>query len=256
MSRKARSAPTREADPLDEYSTWNIRIARTFYYSFVVASAIIVVGIWASILAALDPKVWEQYLALELGYQVAIVAGFITGHLIILVLFYALFRGGILRMCRWLYKDRLVAKKYEDYTTLRWLMGITLLGIYITVISLIIGLLPGGVLQFLADLWLWAVNTFNAGNWILWVGFVIYMVILFFFVMFILWNHGVYAVLKQVKKIEEEEAIDMEIKKEGVQKMSQEERQAEYKKQTGKDAMYRGQETRGYKAWKKKYGIK
>jgi len=38
--------------------------------------------------------------------------------------------------------------------------------------------------------------------------------------------------------------------------MSEEERQAEYKKETGKDAMYRGKDTRGYKSWKKKYGLK
>ncbi|MFX0072404.1 MAG: hypothetical protein ACFFAO_15070, partial [Candidatus Hermodarchaeota archaeon] len=203
-----RRAPTREPGPLDEYSTWNVRVARAFYYSFVVASIIAVIGIWATILSAVDPEVWQQYINLDLGYQVAIVAGFITGHLIILVLFYALFRGGIVRICKIMYKDRLVAKKWEDYTYLRWLMGITLVGIYVTVISLIIGFLPGGTLAFIADLWEWAVINFNIGHWILWIAFVIYMFVLFFFFMFVLWNHGVYVVLKQVKKIEEEELLD------------------------------------------------
>jgi hypothetical protein len=251
-----RRAPKRDVSALDEYSTWDVRIARMFYYANVSAAAIIVVGIWASILAALDPKVWEQYLALDAGYQVAIVAGFITGHLILLVLFYALFRGGIVRMCRVLYKDRLVAKKWEDYTTLRWLMGITLLGIYVTVISLIIGLLPGGFLGVIEALWLWAVESFNVGNWILWIGFVIYLIILFFFFMFVLWNHGVFVVLRQIKSIEEEEAIDMEIKKETLSKMGDEERQAEYERETGKNAIYRGKETKGYIAWKKKHGLR
>jgi amino acid permease len=217
---------------------------------------IIVVGIWVTILAALDPKVWEQYLSLDLGYQVAIVAGFVTGHLLILVLFYSLFRGGIVKMCRLLFKDRLVAKKWEDVTSLRYLMGLLLIGIYITIISLIIGLLPGGVLKYLGDLWLWAVQHFNAGNWILWTGFVILLVIVFFFVMFVLWNHTVYLVLRQVKKIEEEEEIDYQIKKENIQKMNEEQRQEEYNKQTGKIAIYRGKQTKDYLHWRKKYSIK
>ena len=251
-----RRAPSRETGPLDEYSTWDVRIARAFYYSFIASALIMIIGIWGTILSAIDPEVWEQYLALDLGYQVAIVAGFITGHLILLVLFYALFRGGIVRMCRIIYKNRLVAKKWEDYTYLRWLMGITLVGIYVTVISLIIGFLPGGTLKFISDLWLWAVEYFNVGHWILWTGFVVFLFVFFFFVMFILWNHGVYVVLRQVKQIEEEEVIDIEIKRDSLEKLSEEEKQAEYKKETGKIAVYRGKETRGYKSWKKKYGIK
>jgi len=31
MPRKARKTPTREADPLDYYSTWDLRIAKTIY---------------------------------------------------------------------------------------------------------------------------------------------------------------------------------------------------------------------------------
>lgn len=249
-----RQAPARD-DPLDMYSTWDVRIARMFYYSNILATLITVIGIWGSILAALDPQVWEDYQALETGFQVAIVAGFITGHAIILVLFYALFRGGILRMCRLLYKDRTVAKKYEDYTTLRWLMGIVLIGVYVTVISIIIAILTEDFLIYLEDLWIWMVEEFNIGNWILWIGIWIYIVIAFFFFMFVIWNHGVYVVLRQIKKIEEEEQIDRKIKEDGIRKMDEESRQKEYEKQTGKDAIYRGEETKGYKSWKKKMNL-
>ena len=74
--------------------------------------------------------------------------------------------------------------------------------------------------------------------------------------MLVIWNHGVYIVLRNIKKIEEEEDINIEIKRETYQKLSGEERQAEYKKETGKDATFRGKDTRGYKNWKKKYGLK
>ena len=249
-----RQAPTRD-DPLDMYSTWDVRIARMFYYSNIIATLITVIGIWGSILAALDPQVWEDYLSLEAGYQVAIVAGFITGHLVILVLFYALFRGGILRMCRLLYKDRTVAKKFEDYTTLRWLLGIVIIGLYVTIISVIIAILTEDFLVYLGELWIWMVDKFNIGNWILWIGLWIYIVIAFFFFMFVIWNHGVYVVLRQIKKIEEEEQIDRKIKEDAIRKMDEEGQQKEYEKQTGKDAIYRGEETKGYKSWKKKMNL-
>ena len=249
-----RQAPTRD-DPLDMYSTWDVRIARMFYYSNILATLITVIGIWGSILAALDPQVWEDYLSLEAGYQVAIVAGFITGHLVILVLFYALFRGGILRMCRLLYKDRTVAKKFEDYTTLRWLLGIVIIGLYVTIISVIIAILTEDFLVYLGELWIWMVDKFNIGNWILWIGLWIYIVIAFFFFMFVIWNHGVYVVLRQIKKIEEEEQIYRKIKEDAIRKMDEEGQQKEYEKQTGKDAIYRGEETKGYKSWKKKMNL-
>lgn len=249
-----RQAPARD-DPLDMYSTWDVRIARIFYYANILATLITVIGIWGSILAALDPQVWKDYQALETGFQVAIVAGFITGHAVILVLFYALFRGGILRMCRLLYKDRTVAKKFEDYTTLRWLMGIVLIGVYVTVISIIIAILTEDFVIYLENLWIWMVEEFNIGNWILWIGIWIYIVIAFFFFMFVIWNHGVYVVLRQIKKIEEEEQIDRKIKEDAVRKMDEGSQQKEYEKQTGKDAVYRGEETKGYKSWKKKMNI-
>jgi hypothetical protein len=250
-----RRAPSREPDPLDEYSTWDVRVARAFYYSFIASALIMVIGIWGLILSGVDPEIWKQYLALDAGFQVAIIAAFVTGHLILLVLFYAMFKGGIVRMCRTIYKNRTVAKKWEDYTYLRWLMGITILGIYVVVISLIIGFLPGGTIAFLNELTIWAIENFNVGHWILWIGFCVFLVVLFFFVMFWVWNHGVYIVLRNIKKIEEEEVIDTEIKRETLKKMSEEERRAEYKKETGKDAAYRGKDTRGYKNWKKKYGV-
>ena len=249
-----RQAPARD-DPLDMYSTWDVRIARMFYYSNILATLVTVIGIWGSILAALDPQVWEDNLSLETGYQVAIVAGFITGHAVILVLFYALFRGGILRMCRLLYKDRTVAKKFEDYTTLRWLLGIVIIGLYVTITSVIIAILTEDFLIYVENLWIWMVEEFNIGNWILWIGLWIYVVIAFFFFMFVIWNHGVYVVLRQIKKIEEEEQIDRKIKEDAIRKMDEEGQQKEYEKQTGKDAIYRGEETKGYKSWKKKMNL-
>ena len=168
MPRGSRKAATRESHPLDAYSTWDIRFAKLIYYGFILASIVLVLGIWALILNIILPSgAWDAFLALEIGYQIAIIAGAITGHLFLLVLFYTLFRGGMVRLCQVLFKDRLVAKKWEDYYGLRMLVGVALIGLYITILSLLIGLLPTVFFNTLGAMWVWMVANFEIGHWIL-----------------------------------------------------------------------------------------
>ena len=105
MPRRSRKAPDRPEDPLDMFSTWDIRIARLFYYSFVVAVLIIMVGLYVTLLIGIPVDVWQWYQDLELAFQIAIIGAIVTAHILILVFFYAAFRGGIFRMCRILYKN-------------------------------------------------------------------------------------------------------------------------------------------------------
>jgi hypothetical protein len=135
MPRKPRKAPERAPDPLDEYSTWDIRIAKIIYYGIILASVITILGIWLTILGT---GIMNEILTLGPGFVALIIIGIIAGHLFLLVLFYTLFRGGILKLCRRLFKDRVLAKKYEDYTTLRLLIAVTLIVIYMFLITLIV----------------------------------------------------------------------------------------------------------------------
>jgi hypothetical protein len=250
MPRKPRKAPERAPDPLDEYSTWDIRIAKIIYYGIILASVITILGIWLTILWT---GIMNEILSLGPGFVALIIIGIIAGHLFLLVLFYTLFRGGILKLCRRLFKDRVLAKKYEDYTTLRLLIAVTLIVIYIFLITLVVYILPSFFWNLVADAWLYMITHFNPGEWVLAVGIFIFIIILLVYIGFVLWNHGVYAVLKRVKRIEEEEEIEQEIKREQLKSMEEDELMQVYEKQTGKKAIYRGKETKGYQAWKKKY---
>lgn len=253
MPRAGRKAPDREPEPLDLYSTWDIRIAKFIYYGLILATAIVVLGIWFVIITAIIPgAAWQAFLALHLGFQIAIIAGIVTGHLFLLVLFYTLFRGGMVKLCKVLFKDRRLAKKWEDYSTLRLLVGIALLGLYITILALLIGLLPYTFWNALWKLWLWMLANFGIGLWILWVGGMIFLIIGIGFFGFVLWNHGVFWVLKHVKTIEDEIEVEERIKKEALKEMDERTLQSVYKKETGKKAIHRGKETRGYIDWKKK----
>ncbi len=251
MPRAARKAPDREPDPLDLYSTWDLRIAKVIYYGLIVGTAVLVLGIWLIILFSIDPF-WPFFLGLHLGFQIAIIAGVVTGHLFLLVLFYTLFRGGMVKLCKALFKDRRLARKWEDYSTLRLLVGIALFSLYITLIALLIGFLPYTFWSALWGLWIFMVENFGFGLWVLWVGAMIFLIIGLVFFGFVLWNRGVFWVLSRVKTIEDEIEVDERIKKEALKEMDDRTLQSIYKKETGKKPIHRGKETRGYIDWKKK----
>ena len=71
MPRKSRKAPTRAADPLDQYSTWDLRIAKTIYYWIIIASAVTILGIWLTIIGWLvETGRWAQIAVFGIGVVV------------------------------------------------------------------------------------------------------------------------------------------------------------------------------------------
>jgi hypothetical protein len=252
MPRKARKAPTRDADPLDQYSTWDLRIAKLIYYSIIVASAVTILGIWLTIIGWLvESGRWDIVMSWGPGAGALIIVGIVVLHLFLLVLFYVLFRGGILKLCQRLFKDRVLAKKYEDYSTLRLLIAVTLVGVYIFLITLLVVILPSFFWEFVANFWINIVFKFNPGEWVLFIGLVLFIIVMLVYLGFALWNHGVFAVLKRVKRIEEEYEVEEEIKRDELKGADEETLQKLYNKQTGKKALYRGKLTKNYLAWKR-----
>jgi len=252
MPRKARKEPTRAPDPLDQYSTWDLRIAKMIYYSIILASAITILGIWLTIIGWLiESGRWAIIESWGLGAGALIIVGIIVLHLFLLVLFYVLFRGGILKLCQRLFKDRVLAKKYEDYTTLRLLIAVTLVSVYLFLITLALVILPSFFWSIVADFLSVVLPTLNLGEWVLLVGIVMFIIVIFVYLGFVLWNHGVFAVLKRVKRIEEEYEVEEEIKRDELKGADEETLQKLYNKQTGKKAIYRGKETKGYISWKR-----
>ncbi|MFX0059437.1 MAG: hypothetical protein ACFE8J_14160 [Candidatus Heimdallarchaeota archaeon] len=252
MPRKPRRAPTREPDPLDEYSTWDLRIAKTIYYALIVGAAVSILGIWLTIIGWLiETGRWDVIAGWGPGAVALIIVGIVVGHLFLLVLFYILFRGGILKLCQRIFKDRVLAKKYEDYTTLRLLVAVTLISVYIFLITLFLVIIPSLVWNWIAQLWIYVITSFNPGEWVLLIGILMLVIIGAIYLGFVLWNHAVFSVLKRVKRIEEEYEIEEEIKKDELKGADEETLQKVYEKQTGKKAIYRGKETRAYRSWKK-----
>ena len=254
MPRKARKAPTRTVDPLDDYSTWDLRIAKTIYYSIILASVITILGIWLTLIGWLiESGRWAIIESWGFGAGILIIVGIIVLHLFLLVLFYVLFRGGILKLCQRLFKDRVLAKKYEDYTTLRLLIAVTLASVYLFLITFVLVILPSLIWSFVKDAldYLFSTVITNLGEWVLFIGLVMFVIVILVYIGFVIWNHGVFTVLKRVKRIEEEYEVDEQIKRDELKGADEETLQQIFEKQMGKKAIYRGKESKAYKAWKK-----
>ena len=113
------------------------------------------------------------------------------------------------------------------------------------------------IFNTIGDLWLWMVEKFEGypALWILWVGGMLLLLVVFVFIALMLWNHGVFWVLRHVKEIEEEIEIEDQIKKDAIKNADERTLRDIYKKETGQKPLYRGKETRGYKEWKEKLKV-
>jgi uncharacterized membrane protein YcjF (UPF0283 family) len=136
------------------------------------------------------------------------------------------------------------------------LIGIALIGLYVTIISVIIGLLPSAFLGIVKDVWDWMVDNFKLGYWIMWVGLLVFIIMALVFIGLMIWNRGVFWVLSHVKEIEEEIKIEDQIKKDAIKNADERTLRDIYKKEMGQKAIHRGRETSGYIDWKEKLGIK
>ncbi|MHA2119958.1 MAG: hypothetical protein ACW990_02010, partial [Promethearchaeota archaeon] len=147
---------------------------------------------------------FETFLGLNLGYQIAIIGGFLAGLFFILVFFFGLFKKSSKSLISFIYKKRELEEKYKNRTDVKIAAGgllISLIGIIIGVIFAVILDLLGGsseggfsLLNFLA----------STGPWVLFIGvglFVIAGVALF---MIYFWKNGYYLILRIMGLLEKE----------------------------------------------------
>ncbi|MHA1915113.1 MAG: hypothetical protein ACW986_00255 [Promethearchaeota archaeon] len=181
-------------------------VATIFYILIVVASLVTLLGgIWSLADWFIGPTgKFETFLGLNLGYQIAIIGGFLAGLFFILVFFFGLFKKSSKSLISFIYKKRELEEKYKNRTDVKIAAGgllISLIGIIIGVIFAVILDLLGGsseggfsLLNFLA----------STGPWVLFIGvglFVIAGVALF---MIYFWKNGYYLILRIMGLLEKE----------------------------------------------------
>ena len=175
------------------------------YYIFIVAACIITLGglVWSIADYWMPTGKLGAFLELNLGYQIAIIAGFSAGLFFLLIFFFGLFRKGSILVLKFLFKTRSIEERFRNRLDVKIAAG----GLLISIIAIIVGLIyaiindlligPGSTAPFSNLL-----STFTSGNWTLFIGIATFACIAISLFMVYFWKNGYYLILKIMGSLE------------------------------------------------------
>ncbi|MFX1503597.1 MAG: hypothetical protein ACFFDH_21735 [Promethearchaeota archaeon] len=189
-----------------EYRKSQKIIALVFFVIIVIASVITIGGVvwtFADIFIGTTGK-WEAFLALNLGYQIAIIGGLLAGLFFLLVFFFGLFKKTSRSLIHFIYKKRELEEKYKNRTDVKiaaWGLLISLICIIIGVISAILLDIfassagdPSAILTFLG----------STGPRVLFIGIGLFLIIGVIMFSIYFWKNGYYLILRLLGKLEKD----------------------------------------------------
>ena len=179
-------------------------VGELFYIFIVIACLVTLTGLIWSIFDFIMPQgKFELFLSFNLGYQIAIIAGFLAGLFFLLIFFFGLFKKGR----RWVTKYVFKAKKIEEKYKNRLDVKIGAYGLLISLLIIIIGL-TYAIIQdssssgsLLSDFF----ATFSFGNWIFFSGIIFFAILAITLFMVYFWKNAYYVILKIMGLLEKEE---------------------------------------------------
>jgi len=181
------------------------RAVGELYYVFIVAACIITLGglVWSIVDYWMPTDKLGAFLELNLGYQIAIIAGFLAGLFFLLIFFFGLFRKGSILVLKFLFKTRNIEERYRNRLDVKIAAG----GLLISIIAVVVGLIyaiindlligPGSTAPFSNLL-----STFTSGNWTLFIGLITFAFIAISLFMVYFWKNGYYVILKIMGTLE------------------------------------------------------
>lgn len=195
-----------KSKPTKEYSQTQRLVASIFYILIVVASLVTLGGVvWTIADIVISPTgKFDLFLSLNLGWQIAIIGGFLAGLFFLLVFFFGLFKKSSRSLILFIYKKRELEEKYKNRTGVKIAAGgllVSLIGIIFgAIFAVIMDLLTGTSGDgFLADL------LGSTGPWILFVGIGLFLIIAAALFMIYFWKNGYYLILKILGVLEKDE---------------------------------------------------
>ena len=188
-----------------EYRPNQKAVGELFYIFMVISCIGIVIGLVWSILDFIMPLgKFDLFLALNLGYQITIVAGFLAALFLLLIFFFGLFKKGAKGVLRFLFKERELEEKYKNRVDVKIAAG----GLLISIMAIIVGLIfaiaqdiiIGSGSSPLAGLF----TEFSAGNWVLFGSLVFLALVGLTLFLIFFWKNGNYAIMRIVGILEKE----------------------------------------------------
>ncbi len=189
-----------------EYSKNQRIVALVFYILIVSASLITILGvIWtlADIFIGTTGK-FEQFISLNLGYQIAIIGGLLAGLFFILIFFFGLFKRTSKSLINFIYKKRELEEKYKNRIDVK----IAVAGLLVSLIGIIIGLIFAIILEILSFSTGESSSLLtifgSTGPWVLFIGAGIFLCIGIALFMIYFWKNGKFTILRLIGAIEKE----------------------------------------------------
>ncbi|MFW9948823.1 MAG: hypothetical protein ACFFKA_01700 [Candidatus Thorarchaeota archaeon] len=190
----------------EDFTSKQRAVGEILYTFIVVACLVTLTGLIWSILDVIMPQgKFELFLALNLGYQIAIIAGFLAGLFFLLVFFFGLFKKGRRWVTKFVFKIKKIEEKYKNRLDVKIAAG----GLLISIILIIIGMTYAIIQDILigsssGSPFSGFLESFSGGNWILFSGIVLFAVLAIALFMIYFWKNGYYLILKIMGLLEKE----------------------------------------------------
>ena len=175
------------------------RAVGELFYIFIVIACLITVtgGIWSLFDFVMPHGKFDAFLLLNIGYQIAIIAGFLAGLFFLLIFFFGLFKKGRKWVLGFIFNLKEIEEKYKNRLDVKIAAGGLLLSLMAIIIGIIIAVIQeifGGsssTSPFSALL-----ASFTSGNWILFTGVSVFAVLAGTLFLIYFWKNGYYLILK------------------------------------------------------------
>ncbi|MFX0020870.1 MAG: hypothetical protein ACFE9S_00970 [Candidatus Hermodarchaeota archaeon] len=179
-------------------------IALIFFVIIVVASITTLGGVvwtFADIFIGTTGK-WEAFLALNLGYQIAIIGALLAGLFFLLIFFFGLFKKTSRSLIHFIYKKRELEEQYKNRTDVK----IAAWGLLISLIAII----GGAIFAIILDIFVtgaggtsFILSFLNStGPRVLFGGIGLFMLVFIVLGLIYFWRNGYYLILRLMGKLE------------------------------------------------------
>jgi len=181
-------------------------IGTIFYVLLVIASLVTIGGMIYTIADSIMPEgKLDVFLALNLGFQIAIVGGFLAGFFFLIIFFYGLFKRGRKWILRITFKKKEIAEHYKGRVGVQIIAGALL----ISVIGAIIGIAAAFIIEGItgpSGPWSEFLNSLSVGNWILIGGIGLFILAFLGIFLIYFWKNGYYLILKIMGGLEKDKS--------------------------------------------------
>ncbi|MFW9821088.1 MAG: hypothetical protein ACFFE5_15905 [Candidatus Thorarchaeota archaeon] len=189
----------------DELYTPSQKRVGDFFYVIIVIACLVCItgGVWSILDFIMPTGKLTTFLALTLGYQIAIIAGILAVLFFLLIFFFGLFKKGRKWVLNFIFNVREIEEKYRNRIDVKIAAGGLLISIIAIIIGVVISLIqeiflaPSQSSPFSAFL-----ASFSTGNWILFSGIAVFAVLAVTLFMIYFWKNGYYVILRVMGKLE------------------------------------------------------